>query len=246
MIKIERENDLTRLSAAVTDFSESLGYCQYKIPLSMRGAKSETSVALVKGAIAHRDEEMFEQEHVQLEPVTTEQVQDSSLDIEFAREDVFSALHIPFEFPSQNVLVSLYGRIDKMMRVGSTLIIQDDKFTTKPKSYDLLNNPYPGQLLQVLTYLNSSFSMKKFANPLEYFQVAHEQKKWQIRICDSRTKKPYKIYSDYQNSDSQKYLHGSLRLFASIALGQTEPSHHNSKAKCNACSYKKSCEYRIQ
>ena len=76
MIKIERENDLTRLSAAVTDFSESLGYCQYKIPLSMRGAKSETSVALVKGAIAHRDEEMFEQEHVQLEPVTTEQVQD--------------------------------------------------------------------------------------------------------------------------------------------------------------------------
>ncbi len=31
MIKINKENDVTLLTATVTDFVDSLGYCEYKI-----------------------------------------------------------------------------------------------------------------------------------------------------------------------------------------------------------------------
>ena len=34
-IKINRESDITFVTAAVTDFADSLGYCEYKIPLSI-------------------------------------------------------------------------------------------------------------------------------------------------------------------------------------------------------------------
>jgi hypothetical protein len=39
LIKINRESDITFLSASVTDFADSLGYCEYKIPLSIQGVK---------------------------------------------------------------------------------------------------------------------------------------------------------------------------------------------------------------
>ena len=42
MIKI---NDITFVNAAVTDFSDSLVYCEYKIPLSIHGVKPKPSVA---------------------------------------------------------------------------------------------------------------------------------------------------------------------------------------------------------
>ena len=37
LIKINRENNVTLLSAAVTDFVDSMGYCEYKVPLSIQG-----------------------------------------------------------------------------------------------------------------------------------------------------------------------------------------------------------------
>ena len=39
--------------------------------------------------------------------------------------------------------------------------------------------------------------------------------------------------------------HTTLEKFASISLEITEPVHHNSKAKCNACNLKSSCEFRL-
>jgi len=35
---------------------------------------------------------------------------------------------MPFEFPSENVLLTLSGRIDKILRVDETLVVKDDKF----------------------------------------------------------------------------------------------------------------------
>ena len=40
MIKIENEGNVTYVSAAVTDFADSLGYCEYKIPLTIQGVKA--------------------------------------------------------------------------------------------------------------------------------------------------------------------------------------------------------------
>ncbi len=245
MIKINRENDVTLLTASVTDFADCLGYCEYKIPLSIQGVKPKPSQSLILGTKAHHAEEKYEQEHVELEPVLVEQIKDKEENIEFARENIYSTLTIPFEFPSENVLVSLSGRIDKILRVDETLVVQDDKFAGRPEIYDNKTQPYPSQLLQVLAYLNSSYSEKRSKDPEDFFDMPHTQKKWQIRICDRKTREPYKVFSEYQDSFSLHYLHTCLEKFASISLRITNPEHHNSKPKCDACNLKSFCEYRI-
>lgn len=245
MIKINNEKDVTFLSASVTDFSDSLGYCEYKIPLSIKGVKPKPTQSLILGTKAHNAEEKYEQEHAVLEPVSIEQVKDKDEDIEFARENIYSTLMMPFEFTTRNVLLTLSGRIDKILRVDETLIVQDDKFTGRPHTYDSKTQPYPSQLLQVLTYLNSSYSTKRKPEVKDFFEMPHAKKKWRIRICDRTTRESYKVFSDYQDAFSLHYLHVSLQKFTMISMGMSEPVHHNSAYKCNACNLKSSCSYKI-
>ena len=245
MIKINRETNVTLLSASATDFADSLGYCEYKIPLSIQGVKPKPSQSLIQGTKAHHAEEKSEAEHVELEPVSIEQIEDKEEDIEFARENIHSTLMMPFEFPTENVLLTLSGRIDKILRVDETLVVQDDKFAGRPQIYDSKTQPYPSQLLQVLAYLNSNFSSKRKASPEDFFEMPHTQKKWQIRICDRKTREPYKVFSEIQDAFSLHYLHMSLQKFAMISLGITTPEHHNSVNKCNACNLKSFCDFKI-
>jgi len=245
LIKIEKEKELTFLNASVTDFTDSLGYCEYKIPLSIKGVKPKPSQALIQGTKAHSAEEKYEAEHVELEPVSVEQIEDKEENIEFARENIYSTLLMPFEFPTETVLLTLSGRIDKILRADETLIVQDDKFVGRPQIYDNKTQPYPSQLLQVLTYLNSSFSAKRSKNPDDFFEMPHTEKKWQIRICDRKTREPYKVFSEVQDSFTLNYLHKSLQKFTTISLGITEPEHHNSVNKCNACNLKSFCDFKI-
>ena len=245
MIKIEREKDITFLTSSVTEFADGLGYCEYKIPLSIRGVKPRPSQSLILGTKAHHAEEKYEQEHVELEPVTLEAIEDEQVDIEFARENVYSTLSMPFEFQTENVLVTLSGRIDKIMRVDGTLVVQDDKFVGRPQTYEQKTQPYPSQLLQVLAYLNSVYSGKRGNNPEDWFDLPHTKKKWELRICDRKTREPYKIFSEYQDAFSLHYLHSSLEKFTTIALDISEPEHHNSQSKCQACNFKSFCEFRI-
>jgi len=245
LIKIKKEKELTFLNASVTDFADSLGYCEYKIPLSIKGVRPKPSQALIQGTKAHSAAEKYEAEHVELEPVSVEQIEDKEENIEFARENIYSTLLMPFEFPTENVLLTLSGRIDKILRIDETLVVQDDKFAGKPQIYDSKTQPYPSQLLQVLAYLNSSFSAKRSKNPDDFFEMPHTQKKWQIRICDRKTREPYKIFSDIQDSFSLHYLHTSLHKFTTISLGISEPKHHDSVHKCNACNLKSFCDFKI-
>lgn len=228
------------MSASVTDFADSLGYCEYKIPLSIKGTRPVPSAALIQGSIAHHEKEQYEQEHAQLEPVTVAQIKDKQTDIEFAREHVRSTLDAEFEFPSVSVRIRLSGRIDKILREDAALVIQDDKFTQNPQAYDVKTQPYPGQLLQVLAYLNSSYS-----TPAGALEMPHSEKKWQIRICDAGTRLPHKTFSGYQDDYTRQYLYDSLQRFAQVALEITQPRHHNNARKCNACNLKSSCDFRI-
>ena len=170
MIKINRDADVTILSASVTDFADCLGYCEYKIPLYIEGVKPKPSQSLILGTKAHKEEEKYEQEHVELEPISVEQIEDKQENIEFARENIYSTLNIPFEFPSENVLVTLSGRVDKILRIDETLVVQDDKFAGRPQIYDNKTQPYPSQLLQVLVYLNSSYSSKRSKDHEDFFE----------------------------------------------------------------------------
>ena len=245
MIKIKKEKNITFLSSSVTDFADSLGYCEYKIPLSIKGIRPRPTQALIQGTKAHHEKEQYESEHVKLEYVTITEIEDKKKDIEFARENIYSTLTIPFKFPNEHVIVSLAGRIDKIMRVDGTLIVQDDKFAGRPQVYDEKTQPYPSQLLHVLAYLNSTYSAKRSKKPEDIFEMPHTEKQWQIRICDRKTREPYKIFSEIQDAFSLHYLHTSLERFTKIALDLIEPSHHESKRKCDACNLKSVCKFRI-
>jgi hypothetical protein len=126
-----------------------------------------------------------------------------------------------------------------------TLIVQDDKFAGRPQVCDSKTQPHPSQLLQVLTYLNSTYSSKRSKKPEDLFEMPHAQKQWQIRICDRKIREPCNVYSEIQDSFSLHYLHISLERFAQIALDITEPAHHESKRKCDACNLKNVYEFRI-
>ncbi len=63
MIKINKINNITFVNAAVTDFADSLGYCEYKIPLSIQGVKPKPSQAIIQGTIAHHEKEVYEHNH---------------------------------------------------------------------------------------------------------------------------------------------------------------------------------------
>ena len=245
MIRIRNDGNITLVSAAVTDFTDSIGYCEYKIPLSIQGVRPKPSKSLLMGSAAHDAEEKYEKEHVEFEPITEQELKDEKKNIEFAREDIHTTLILPFNFSKDKVLLSLSGRTDKIMRVDETLVVQDDKFVARPEIYDNKKQPYPGQLLQVLAYLNSSFSSSKPKSPEDFFEMPHKQKKWQIRICDRETREPYKIFSEIQDPFALQYLYSSLEKFAKIAVQNIEPEHHNSKAKCNACNLKSSCDFKI-
>ena len=245
MIRIRNDGNITLVSAAVTDFTDSIGYCEYKIPLSIQGVRPKPSKSLLMGSAAHNAEEKYEQEHVEFEPITEQELKDEKKNIEFAREDIHTTLIVPFNLSKEKVLLSLSGRTDKIMRLDETLVVQDDKFVARPETYDNKKQPYPGQLLQVLAYLNSSFSSSKPKSPEDFFEMPHKQKKWQIRICDRETREPYKIFSEIQDPFALQYLYSSLEKFAKIAVQNIEPEHHNSKAKCNACNLKSSCDFKI-
>ena len=85
MIKINKINDITFVNAAVTDFADSMGYCEYKIPLSIQGVRPKPSQALIQGTKAHHEKEQYEAEHVELEPVTITEIKDEKKDSPFSR-----------------------------------------------------------------------------------------------------------------------------------------------------------------
>ena len=78
MIKIKHIDNVTHVSAAVTDLADSIGYCEYKIPLTIQGVKAKPTKSLLMGSKAHIAEEEYEQETVEFEPVTTDELIDEN------------------------------------------------------------------------------------------------------------------------------------------------------------------------
>ena len=245
MIKIIPQDNQTIIYAAVTDFSDSLGYCEYKVPIFIKGIKAPPTLATIESAQAHKEEEEYEKEHVEFVELTPQQLVNPKQNIEFLREDIFTRLLYPLKLSKQNVLVSLFGRTDKIKRFDQTLVVQDDKFTANPQRYDNRKEPYPDQLLQVLTYLNSTYSNTGGNDPNDWFDIPHKQKQWILRICDKNTKKPYKTFNQIQDPFQLQFLHSNIERFASIALEIQEPKHHNIPAKCDPCRFKNDCEFAL-
>ena len=91
MIKIRQTRDGSPLiTASVSDFCASMGYCEVSITHFLKGIKPPETQITIDGTKSHEKEEQYEKEHFTFKPVTTKELEDFTKDIEFAREGLFT------------------------------------------------------------------------------------------------------------------------------------------------------------
>ncbi len=246
MIKIKEFENKTIITSTVTDFTDSLGYCEHKIPFYLKGVKAPPSLETLQGSASHEEEEKYEEEHFEFESITPEKLEDLTHDLEFAREKIFTRLLVPLKFEKMDVAILLHGRADKILRNKETLVVQDDKFPYNLERYSERIEPYPDQILQALTYLNSLYSNSGGFEPEDWFPIPHKEKMWVIQIRDrNNNNKPFKIFQGKQNPNALAYLHSNIERYTRLILGLEERKHHNMSSKCKPCRYADKCEFRL-
>lgn len=245
MINVRDGKKFCIISSNVTDFSDSVGYCEHKIPFFMEGVKGIPSLAVIQGSVMHEAAEEKEKEQFVFEPISTTELADMKRNVEFAREDIFTRLMLPIKTEGKPILVILFGRADKIYRINETLVVQEDKFPNSLEKYENRFEPFDGQRLQALVYLNSRFTDDRSSTPDKWFEINHAKKEWIIRIMNKETNEPFRIYRGIQNKEAMKFLYSLIERFAYLVLGIKDREHHNVKSKCKPCGYFDKCEFRL-
>lgn len=234
-----------RILSSVSDFCASMGYCEIRIKHFLKGIKPHQTQITLDGIKSHEKEEEYEKEHFTFEPVTTEELEDFTKDIEFAREGLFTRFQRELSFDSVRLSLLVYGRADKVMRYNGTLIVEDSKFPSTRNKYQDKFEPFDDQKLQTLLYLNSSFSETGSFGEKECFDISCEKKAWIINIKDKFTMESIKIFQGFQTQEAEDFLNRTISRFTLVALGKLEPKHHNNFRKCQSCRFK-DCEYALK
>jgi hypothetical protein len=217
-----------------------MGYCEFKIPLTLKGIKPPPKEATIEGAKAHQKQEQFEKEHFEMVLITGEELADLEKDVEFAYESINTRLIVPLSFPQYskaNMLI--FGRADRVYRSEGTLIVEESKFPFNPNKYLQTFEPYPDHKLQTLLYLNSLFVSENSFDSRSWFEIPHFQKAWIINIKNRKTGDTIKTFKGLQTNELEKYMNASLQRFAQIATGEIQPQHHFKQAKCAKCRIEK-------
>ena len=245
MIEVKVSQGRMSIVSTVSDFCDSMGYCEFKIPLALKGIKPPPTEATIQGEKAHKRQEQFEKEHFEMFPVTSEELEDLNKDVEFAYESINTRLSVPLSFanyPKSNMLI--YGRADKVYRNGGKLIVEESKFPFNPSKYLQTFEPYPDHKLQTLLYLNSSFANGDSLDSRAWFEIPHSQKAWIINVKDRKTGETIKTFKGLQTSELEQFMKSNLQRFAQIASGELLPKHHQREAKCAKCRIE-NCQYNI-
>lgn len=227
----------------MTDFTGSMGYCEFQIPFFIEGVRVETSQMLV-GTEYHEEAERIDRETAVVVPLTKTKLQDKKEDLSFVREDIQTSFVQEFDLPAGKAILSLFGRADKVVRKKEILIVSDDKHVSNPRRYDMMSAPYAGQLLQVLAYLNSKYYLgESFGG---WKEIPCSEKMYQINIVDSKTRSIYKTYEEIVNENHAELFLGYTSKFVKKCLELDSLEHHNSKPKCKACGYFSDCSHALR
>lgn len=245
MIEVKDGKNYRVISSNVTEFSDSVGYCEHKIPFFMEGLKAPPSQAVIRGSAMHEAAEANEKEQFVFEPITAAELADMTRNVEFAREDISTRLMFPIKAQGKPIMVILFGRADKIYRMDETLVVEEDKFPASLDRYQGRFEPFAGQKLQALAYLNSRFADGQEQGPDKWFDINHSKKEWVIRIMDREKNEPFRIYKGVQNEEAEQFLYSSIERFAYLVLGIVPREHHNTSSKCRPCGYKDRCEFRL-
>ena len=245
MIKIDKLPDGSPLIiSSVSDFCDSMGYCEFKIKHFLKGIKPPQTEITIAGTKAHEEEEKYEKEHFKFVPITKEELADLERDVEFALEAIYTRFFTKIEIGNAKVPILIYGRADKVLRCEKRLFVEDSKFTGNTAQYLEKIEPYDDQKLQTMLYLNSRFSETGSLDPKECFEIPHEEKVWVINVKDRNTRETIKIFRGTQTKEAENFLKHNLSRFALIVLALIEPKHHNNIRKCRSCRYT-DCEFKL-
>ncbi len=246
MIKIENQENLKLIKASVSEFTSSITYCEHQIPFYIQGIRPSKKLHTSEGSAAHKLEQVLERETTTLVPMSDAQMADVTYDFELIRDNIFTRMLYPFQIGQQNISVVLNGRADKIMRSNGTLIVQDDKFPGDVSRYEERSQPYDGDKLQVLVYLNSKFNHKGMWDESAWFDIPHQQKEWIICVKDKNNgNKPCKTFRSLQSADDMSYLSSSIERFAKLVLEMEGRRHHNRATICAACGFVDQCRFRL-
>ena len=246
MIRIREISDGNyKIVTSVSDFCDSMGYCEMRIKHFLKGIKPPQTEITIEGTKAHEKEEEYEKEHFEFVPISQEELADISKDIEFAREDIYTTFLTKVKYGNRNLLILIIGRADKISRSKRTLIVEDTKYPKNIQKYLEKVEPYDDQKLQALLYLNSHFTENGSLNPKDWFVIPHDEKAWIINVKDKKTGESVKIFKGIQTKVAEKFLNEKVSKFALAVLGVNEPEHHRSIEKCLSCRSLSSCEYKI-
>ena len=175
MIKIEKEKEITFLNASVTDFTDSLGYCEYKIPLSIKGEKKDLVLDLIRKYIAYRmtNDEMLVSLKNRGENISSRTLSRYKQEIKKQAGD--SVLEIYKNEIVGNILDDIYG----MKEIQRQCWIEYDKSKTggeKLKALSLIRNT---TLDKHKLYLNIPFGIRnqKFPNPTDIDETSGDGSK---------------------------------------------------------------------
>jgi len=237
------ETGLNHVKGFVTDFTDAMGYCEYKIPFFTKGVYAKTE-AMIIGSERHEEIERLEREKAITVPLIKSKLENAKEDLNFVREDVQTKFVCDFDLPNGSARLTLFGRADKVLRKNEVLMISDDKNTGRPEKHDFMTEPYNDQLLQVLTYLHSNYFLGDYFGG--WAEIPHKQKSYQINIIDSRNNTIYKTYESIVSKVHEKLLFDYTSQFTQKCLEWLPLIHHNSKAKCKACGFFDDCDKALR
>lgn len=245
MIKIREMSDGNPLIvSSVSDFCDSMGFCEFKIRHFLKGIKPPQTKITIDGTESHEKEVEYEREHFEFVSLSPEELGDLNKDVEFAREAIYTRFLTQMIYGTQKIPILIFGQADKVARSKGMLIVEDTKFPENKQRYLEKFEPYEDQKLQILLYLNSRFSETGSLESEEWFEIPHNEKVWVINIKDKDTGGSLKIFRGTQTREAEVFLNQKLNRFALIVLGKLEPEHHKSIGKCRSCRFK-DCDYKL-
>jgi hypothetical protein len=241
----EMTNGNHMIISSVSDFCDSMGYCEFRIKHFLKGVKPPQTKITIEGTASHEKELEYEKEHFRFVPLTQEELENINKDIEFAREGIYTRLLTEMKYGNKKLLMLIVGQADKVSRSKRMLMVEESKYPENTEKYLEKFEPFEDQTLQALLYLNSRFSKNDSLKPKEWFEIPHRKKAWIINIKDKRTMKSVRMFKGIQTKEAKDFLNEKMNKFALIVLGALEPEHHKSSRKCVKCRFFDDCDYKI-
>lgn len=246
MIEIrEIPDDNYMIISSVSDFCDSMGYCEFRIKHFLKGMKPPQTKVTIEGTESHEKEEKYEREHFEFVAITQKELEDIDKNMEFPCEGIFTRLATKIKYGEKKILMLIIGRADKIARSKGMLIVEDRKYPENTEKYLERFEPYEDHTMQALLYLNSRYTDNPDSTSKEWFSIPHRGKAWIVNIKDKKTGESIRIFKGTQTKEAEKFLREKINRFALIVMGKLGPEHHRSIKKCSSCRFVNGCEYKI-